>query len=755
MRLFYSIVFLFISLAGFSQKEGNIWYFGGGAGLDFNYDPPKVLLDGLVNHLEGNGSIASEDGILKYYGDGQTIWNSKHKVIQNGSGMWGGLSSTQASIFLDHRKNSMYTYNFTTSMKGDSSPFVLYIIKNDSVIIKNEILQKYGSEKLNAVNHQNNNDIWIGTHSLINDTFFFYLLKRDGILECPKVIIQKPLLSDIGENQGQIKFSTDGKLLSCNFIGIKKQTYIGKFNSEIGTLSNCFILDDLVSYASEFSPNSRYLYVAEFFSSLYQYDLQKFNLADVKNSRKSVISRNQKGSFGLQIAHDKKIYIANPNGKYLSAITKPDSIGEACKYKDSFIYLGGKKCSFGLPNFNQSYFYTPSVDFAYEQNCQTNTLVFEGKDTFKATSYTWLFRKGSVLDSRSGQNLNYSFKDTGKWQVSFIAGNSTRKDTITKIITIRQKLPKGFLGEDLNYCQFDPLPLTLHAPKDLHCIHWYNNAMNELSRIDSVVLIKEGTYYAKATNLSFCVEWDTIKIEKGSPIAGFKVNDICANDSAVFVNTSKYVGSYKWKFGDNETDSKKNPRHKYQTETTTTFNVTLIITLDGCSDSINMPITVNSVPASDFNYTLSGKEISLEADQTGLQKYFWKLGLTDSVLTSVPTYTHIFKSPGQHKVCLKTTNLAGCFSETCKTVTLGITSVEKVLGITIYPNPNKGKLYIDIVKPGNYALKVFNPTGQLVLEKALEGSYTNVVLLNQQIGNYMIEIRTESGEVFTKKMLLE
>lgn len=759
MRIFYTIIFLFCFSASYAQKEGNIWYFGGQAGLDFNYNPPKVLLDGADGSYEGGACLSDHNGKLLFYTGGETIWNGSHKILKNGTGLLGHSSSTQAALILVHPKMLEKTYIFTNDAVGlDTCPMFINIAFHDSLIVKNKLFLKYGSEKLNAVNHQNNNDIWVSTHSYLNDTFYLYLLTKNGIIDCPVINKLSKYQSEKSGGQGQIKFSKDGRFISCSFFGFKNRDQtLAKFNSESGMINKYFLLNLSGVYASEFSPNQKFLYTSDYSIGIHQFDISKFDSASVNNSIKVI---KEFGKFdreirGIQIAADKKIYISKKVNKYLAAINLPDSAENKCIYKDSSQYLGGRQSMYGLPNFNASFFHTPPVDYSYEQDCRTNTITFEGKDTINATSFVWLFKKGSTSDSKSGKNLSYSFNDTGKWQVSFIAINATRRDTITKIITIHSKLQQDFLGEDLHYCLVNPLPLTLHAPKDLHCIHWYNETMNELSRENSVLLTQDGIYYAKATNLSFCVEWDTIKIEKGSPIAGFKVNDMCANDSAVFVNTSKYGGSYKWKFGDNETDNKKFPKHKYQTESTITFNVTLVVTLDGCSDSITKPITVNAVPVSEFNYTITGKEISLEADQTGLQKYLWKFGTTDSSITSTSTYIHNFKLPGQYKVCLKATNLVGCFSETCKTVTLGITSIETTFGIFIYPNPNKGKLYIDIAKPGNYSLKVFTPTGQLVFEKVLKGSHTNTVLLNQPIGNYMIEIGTESGEIFTKKMLLE
>ena len=46
---------ILISLFGYGQKQGNVWYFGTGVGLDFNNNDcvPTVLTNGSMHGQEG------------------------------------------------------------------------------------------------------------------------------------------------------------------------------------------------------------------------------------------------------------------------------------------------------------------------------------------------------------------------------------------------------------------------------------------------------------------------------------------------------------------------------------------------------------------------------------------------------------------------------------------------------------------------------------------------------------------------------
>jgi len=84
-RLPLLIFLLFLSLNMFAQKEAAIWYFGDGAGLDFNNGSPVALTDGQLSTIEGCSTISDANGSLLFYTDGITIWNRNHDIMVNGS----------------------------------------------------------------------------------------------------------------------------------------------------------------------------------------------------------------------------------------------------------------------------------------------------------------------------------------------------------------------------------------------------------------------------------------------------------------------------------------------------------------------------------------------------------------------------------------------------------------------------------------------------------------------------------------------
>src|SRR5665213_1168130 len=100
-----------ISLAekALAQKEGNIWYFGNHAGIDFNTGAAFALTDGAMSTLNGCATISNAAGKLLFYTDGITVYDKTHHVMLNGTGLNGGLSSTQSAIIVPKPlSNSLY-----------------------------------------------------------------------------------------------------------------------------------------------------------------------------------------------------------------------------------------------------------------------------------------------------------------------------------------------------------------------------------------------------------------------------------------------------------------------------------------------------------------------------------------------------------------------------------------------------------------------------------------------------------------------
>jgi hypothetical protein len=96
------LVFLFlfgITLTTVAQKQGNFWYFGNKAALDFTNFDPQPLASSQMVASEGVAAISDENGNLLFYTNGINIWNSDHSLM-NTNPLAGDSSSTQAATII-------------------------------------------------------------------------------------------------------------------------------------------------------------------------------------------------------------------------------------------------------------------------------------------------------------------------------------------------------------------------------------------------------------------------------------------------------------------------------------------------------------------------------------------------------------------------------------------------------------------------------------------------------------------------------
>src|SRR5262245_49618020 len=113
------LIFILLPLICFSQKQGNIWYFGIQSVLDFSSGVPVAITGGqtgtdtVINQQEGTSCISDSAGELLFYTSGKTIWNRLHNRMPNGSGLMGGQSSTQSSLIVPLPGNDHLFYVFT------------------------------------------------------------------------------------------------------------------------------------------------------------------------------------------------------------------------------------------------------------------------------------------------------------------------------------------------------------------------------------------------------------------------------------------------------------------------------------------------------------------------------------------------------------------------------------------------------------------------------------------------------------------
>ncbi|MBT8395031.1 MAG: hypothetical protein KJN66_09295, partial [Bacteroidia bacterium] len=391
MKKNFLIIFLFFVFNVFSQQEASNWYFGYGAGMQFNLanGTIDVLDDGQLNTNEGCSAISDKFGNLLFYSDGSTVWNRNHLIMQNGSGLYGDASSSQSAIIVPKPDDENIYYIFTVDNGLDGSNLGFNYSEIDisqngglgAVTVKNINLLPLCSEKISAVLKDCvNKSIWVITFasqtgsSNVFNSFHAYEVNNTGVNTNPVVSTFGINITDI---RGYLKLSPDGKkLANANATG---GLFLYDFDTNTGIVSNQIQLNissqNNKPYGIEFSPNSELLYVAssnEYFnqtdpvqnndpenhtSSLTQFDLTQPNI----QSTAFTVDNRSLFRGGLQLGPDGRIYRAlsatyNVGLPYLGVIQNPNNIGAACNYIHNAINLFPNTSSQGLPPFIQSIF---------------------------------------------------------------------------------------------------------------------------------------------------------------------------------------------------------------------------------------------------------------------------------------------------------------------------------------------------------------------------------------------------------------
>lgn len=441
----------------FAQKEHNIWYFGDHAGLDFNSGIPVALTNGMLSTPEGCSSIADANGNLLFYTDGITVWDRNHNQMPNGFGLAGGESSTQSALIVPFPGNNMLFYIFTVQQYSTTKIFSYSVVditlnnNNGDVTIKNSFITSPVTEKLTAVKHSNNYDIWIMVHGYNSNSFYAYLLTNAGLSAIPVVSNVGIIISSGNNAIGQMKFSPDGTHIALAIFSLSAYLFLFDFNATTGTVANQKYLYVPVyspGYGVEFSTSGNYLYCTRYNPSyIYQWDISSDTSSVINSTIQQIGTSSAQYLGALQVAPDGKIYVAKYLHGSLGVINDPDSAGALCNYSDSAVFLAGKICTFGLPSFITSYFLPTGI---ITNNPQQNQLTIYPNPTTNEINISGLtFNVGnriSVLDQLgktiftkifSAPAANCKLSTAGLSNGMYFLSVETEKDFVVKKVVVQ------------------------------------------------------------------------------------------------------------------------------------------------------------------------------------------------------------------------------------------------------------------------------------------------------------------------------
>jgi hypothetical protein len=624
----YILMLLSSVISIFAQGQGNIWYFGNYAGLDFNSGSPVPILDGSLYTEEGCATISNASGKLLFYTDGITIWNRKHKPMPNGIGLLGHTSSTQSGVIVPKPGDPNLFYVFTVSDKTRNDGFRYSVVDMrldgglGDVTDKNIMLCDSTVEKITAVVHQNDFYIWVIMHEWNNDLFRSYLITPSGIQGVENSNNQFPIISkagsvhsgDIYNKIGYMKASPDASKLALAKYG--DSTFeLFNFNNKTGQISHILTAknDTYVNpYGIEFSNDGRKLFVSFMGGSVSKinvYDLSTDTPSDIIKSEYILASVNDDYYFGaLQIASDKKIYCAYYESTNLHVIENPTDLNvKNIRITQNKVDLKGRGSMWGLPTFIQSY-------FSFNIKILNNMPLCEGDTIHLKTGYadeaTYKWTGPNSFSSSESEIIipNSNILMTGMYKLITSISEVEFRDSV--YITVNSR-PKVNIGADREICLGESVEINsvIKDGTGNYKVVWIPASGLSDSTIANVIAAPTKTteYIIGVYDVNGCTTFDTMLITVNIPpkvIAGKDVS-ICSGDFAEIGDTiisGNKLTSVTWRANgiimqDNRIRQRVNP------QATTEY---LLSALDenGCQAGDTVIITVNPVP-----FLEAGKDI--------------------------------------------------------------------------------------------------------------------------------------------------
>ena len=359
MKFIKFSILILLSLNSFAQKENNNWIFGGGNVINFNSGTAVISATSSSFLCLDNSTTVSdpETGDLLFYSNGTTVYNANHEVMMNGTGLLGHSSGGNAAFALKQPGINTLYYLFTSDAWAGSQGLRYSVIDmsldgglGGVTEIKNEILLENATEKIAAIKHSNNLDVWLITHPYNSNEFHTFLINQNGLNLNPSISTTGMTHSG-GTNgtynaAGQMAVSLDGSKIATAVFDAGKIEVLS-FNDTNGQIELMYQFNEQKAWGACFSPDGNKLYVSHWggsqSESIHQYDLSLLSEELIEGSRVLVGDVNGTGdSYDagyLQLTPTGKIYIAIYNASYLASIESPDAYGSMCDFQPGFIYL--------------------------------------------------------------------------------------------------------------------------------------------------------------------------------------------------------------------------------------------------------------------------------------------------------------------------------------------------------------------------------------------------------------------------------
>jgi gliding motility-associated-like protein len=220
-------------------------------------------------------------------------------------------------------------------------------------------------------------------------------------------------------------------------------------------------------------------------------------------------------------------------------------------------------------------------------------------------------------------------------------------------------------------------------------------------------------------------------IVSSDPISNFILPTTCGNtvqfiDSSYTILNLGNINSWSWNFGNGQTSTQQNPTITFTQPGT--YNITLTVSSNNCTNTITKPFQVKPFPIADFTNPseclfdtmfITNNSVSL------IDTNFWDFG--DGTQSGDYNPAKIYQNFGTYNITLITTNIYGCSDTINKPV-------------TIYPLPTPNFTFNNVCD--GTPITFINTTNYPQINWSLGGNTDTLNYLFDSYGTYNVTLNT-------------
>jgi len=300
------------------------------------------------------------------------------------------------------------------------------------------------------------------------------------------------------------------------------------------------------------------------------------------------------------------------------------------------------------------------------------------------------------------------------------------------------------LGPDQNLCEGQQTTLATGGTSGQFL--WSTGATTSSITVDTT-----GMYSVTVTDTNGCAYTDTTEITLfANPTVNLGQDTILCDGETLTLQAGNPGASFQWSTGEDSSAILVMQTGVYILEVTDSV---------GCIGQDTVAVALANSPVASFFRApgFQNQSFVFSDNSSGdVSAWWWDFGDGNTSVQQNPTHT--YTQPGNYTVCLSTFGPCGLDSICIPYVVTSLHPGSEKPALTLFPNPNRGKMTMQITGEGFEAdyLKVVDLRGKLLYQKGLGSGVLEVDLNLETLsaGLYFLTVGGENGEM-TKRFEIQ